>query len=73
LFLTTVAVEDLECSYFNIKNTFTESYLKEKIYLTVLKRIEVKKSCVLQILCSFYKLKQAAQDWNLLVKKELLN
>jgi hypothetical protein len=73
LFLATVAAEDLEYLYFNIKNTFTESYLKEKIYLIILKRIEVKKNYVLQILYSLYRLKQTTQDWNLLVKKKLLN
>ena len=42
MFLTTVTAEDLEYLYFNIKNTFTEFYFEEKIYLTVLKKVEVK-------------------------------
>jgi hypothetical protein len=62
LFLATIAAEDLECVYFNIKNAFTESYLEEKIYLTILKKVEVKKRCVLQMLCSLYRLKQAIQN-----------
>jgi hypothetical protein len=32
LFLAIVAFEDLECWHFDIKNAFTESKLKEKIY-----------------------------------------
>ena len=47
LFLATIAAEDLECSQFNIKNAFTESHLKEKIYLAPLKGIKVKKGSVL--------------------------
>jgi Reverse transcriptase (RNA-dependent DNA polymerase) len=73
LFLAAVAAEDLECAQFDIKNAFTESHLKEKIYLTAPKGVEVKKGCVLQVLRSLYGLKQAARDWNLLIKKELLN
>jgi hypothetical protein len=72
LFLATVAAEDLECAQFDIKNAFTESHLKEEIYLAPPKGIEVKKGCVLQVLRSLYGLKQAARDWNLLIKKELL-
>jgi hypothetical protein len=33
LFLATIAVEDLEYFYYNIKNAFTKSYLKEQILL----------------------------------------
>jgi hypothetical protein len=33
IFLAIVAKEDLECSHFDIKNAFTESHLKEEIYL----------------------------------------
>jgi Reverse transcriptase (RNA-dependent DNA polymerase)/gag-polypeptide of LTR copia-type len=73
LFLAAVAAEDLECAQFDIKNAFTESDLKEKIYLTAPKGVEVKKGCVLQVLRSLYGLKQAARDWNLLIKRELLN
>jgi hypothetical protein len=60
LFLTTAAAEDLKYIYFNIKNIFTESYLKEKIYLSLLKNLNVKKDCALQVMHSLYRLKQAA-------------
>ena len=72
LFLATVAAEDLECAQFDIKNAFTEAHLKEKIYLAAPKGINIKKGHVLEALRSLYGLKQAAQDWNLLIKGELL-
>jgi hypothetical protein len=72
LFLATVAAEDLECAHFDIKNAFTESHLKEEIYLSPPQGLDVKKGCVLQVMRSLYGLKQAARDWNLLIKKELL-
>ncbi|KAI1002516.1 hypothetical protein K3495_g5684 [Podosphaera aphanis] len=33
LFFAIIAAENLECSYYNIKNAFMESHLKEEIYL----------------------------------------
>jgi hypothetical protein len=72
LFLAMVATEDLECSQYDIKNAFTESHLKEKIYLEPPKGVEVKRGYVWQALRSLYGLKQAARDWNRLIKKELL-
>jgi hypothetical protein len=33
LFLATVVAENFECSQYDIKNAFTESHLKEKIYM----------------------------------------
>lgn len=72
LFLAIVAKEDLECSQYDIKNAFTESELKEKIYLKVPDDIPVKKGFVWQALKSLYGLKQAARDWNGLMKAELI-
>ena len=72
LFLATVAAEDLQCSQFDIKNAFTESHLKETIFLQPPPGLNVKKGYVWQALRSLYGLKQAARDWNRLFKKELL-
>jgi hypothetical protein len=72
LFLATVAAEDLECFHYDIKNAFTESHLKEQILLKPPEGVHVKKGHVLKVLRSLYGLKQAARDWNLLMKKELL-
>jgi hypothetical protein len=50
LFLATVAAEDLECFYYDIKNAFTESHLKEQILLKPPEGVHVKKGHVLKVL-----------------------
>ena len=72
LFLATVAKQGKECWQFDIKNAFTESYLKEDIYLTPPAGVKVKKGNVLKVLRSLYGLKQAGRDWNLLLKGFLI-
>jgi hypothetical protein len=72
LFLATAAAEDLQCEHYDIKNAFIESYLKEEIYLIPPAGLPHKKGHVLKALRSLYGLKQAARDWNLLIKKELI-
>ena len=47
LFLATITTKDLECAHFDIKNTFTKLYLKEKIYLSLLQSLNIKKSYIL--------------------------
>jgi hypothetical protein len=73
LFFAMVARKNLECSHFDIKNAFTESHLKEKILMDPPPGLKVKKGMVLKVLRSLYGLKQAARDWNQLIKKELLS
>lgn len=72
LFLATVAKEGKECWQFDIKNAFTESYLKEDIYLTPPDGVKVEKGNALKVLRSLYGLKQAGRDWNLLLKRFLI-
>jgi hypothetical protein len=72
LFLATVAAKDLKYFQFDIKNIFTEAHLKETIYLILLKGVPYKKEHVFKVLCSLYSLKQAAWDWNILIKRELI-
>lgn len=72
LFLATVAAEDRECYQFDIKNAFTESHLRELIYLKPPKDTAIPKGQVWQALRSLYGLKQAARDWHHLIKGELL-
>jgi hypothetical protein len=72
MFLAIVANEDLECSHFDIKNAFTESHLKEEIYLAPPQGVHVQKGHVLHALRSLYGLKQAGRDWSLLLTGELL-
>ncbi|PMD36815.1 hypothetical protein L207DRAFT_601095 [Hyaloscypha variabilis F] len=57
-----MATEDLKCNHFNIKNTFTKSTLKERIFLSKLKGVPVRDRYVLRVLRSLYGLKQLARD-----------
>ena len=68
-FLAIVAAEDLECHQYDIKNAFTESKLKGEIFLKVPEGIPVKNGYVWQALKSLYGLKQAARDWDRLIKE----
>jgi transposase InsO family protein len=72
-FFAIVACEDLHCHHYDIKNAFTESELQNKLYLQVPEGVEkVKRGHALRLLKSLYGLKQAARDWNQLMRKELL-
>ena len=62
MFAAIVAKEDLECRQYDIKNIFTESYLKEEIFLALLQGHKVKEGHVLRVLRSLYGLKQAGRD-----------
>ncbi|KAI0995304.1 hypothetical protein K3495_g12878, partial [Podosphaera aphanis] len=72
LFLAMVAEKELKCRHFDIKNAFTESQLKENIFMHPPPGLQIKKGMVLKVLRSLYGLKQAARDWNLLMKSELI-
>jgi len=72
IFLALVAAEDLECNHFDIKNAFTKSTLKERIFLSKPKGVPVRDGYVLRVLRSLYGLKQSARDWNLLCRDYLL-
>ena len=64
LFLIIVALEDLECHQVDVNNAFTESFLKEKIYMRAPPGVTLAPGEVLQIRRSLYGLKQAARDWH---------
>ena len=55
----------------DVNNTFTESSLKEDIFMILPLGVEVPPNMVLQILRSLYSLKQAARDWNKLCVSKL--
>ena len=57
IFLIIIAIEDLEYNYFNIKNAFTKSILKERIFLLKPKGVLVRDGYILYILRSLYSLK----------------
>lgn len=71
-FLSIVAAEDLECWQFDMKNAFTESKMKETVYLKPPYGISVTKGSSLRVMRSLYGLKQSARDWNLLLRSEML-
>ena len=71
ILLALVALEDLECHVVDVKNAFTESHLKEDIYMQPPQGVEVEKGMVLKILRSLYGLKQAARDWHKKCTSEL--
>jgi hypothetical protein len=52
LFLAIVAVQDIECWHFDIKNAFTESKLKEKIVFWPPPSVDVQLGYVLDALGS---------------------
>jgi len=60
VFLAIVTMKDLELHQVNVNNVFTESFLKEIIYMSSLSEMKVKSDCVLKVLQSLYDFKQAA-------------
>jgi hypothetical protein len=71
IFMAMIAKYDLETAQFDIKNAFTEAELKEHIYLTPPKGLQLKKDHVLRALRSLYGLKQAGRNWNKLLHEFL--
>lgn len=72
VFLTLIALEDLECHQIDVNNVFTESFLKKTIYMTSSFEVTTISDCVLCILHSLYDLKQAVKDWHKWCVTELL-
>jgi len=62
VFLTIIALKNLECHQVNVNNIFTEFFLKKTIYITLSSEVNVASNYVLHILHSLYDLKQAAQN-----------
>ena len=56
----------------DINNAFTESILKEKIFIAAPKGVNCPRGKVLRVLRSLYSLKQAARDWHEKLIKALL-
>jgi len=72
VFLTIIALKNLECHQVNVNNIFTEFFLKKTIYIALSSEVNVASNCVLCILHSLYNLKQAAQNWHEQCVTELL-
>ena len=64
VFLAIATMKDLKLHQVDVNNAFTESFLKEIIYMFSSFEVKVKSDCVLRVLQSLYNLKQAAQDWH---------
>jgi len=64
VFLTIVALKNLECHQVNVNNIFTEFFLKKTIYMTLSSEVNVASNYVLHILHSLYGLKQVTQNWH---------
>ena len=62
LFLAIVAVRNIECYQMDVNNAFTESVLKEKIFIAAPGGVDCPRGKVLRVLLSLYSLKQAARD-----------
>ncbi len=71
IFLAIVAANNLEYCQYDVKNAFTESSLKERIYLALPKDVAVTPGLSLRVLRSLYSLKQLARDQNILYKNKL--
>ena len=56
----------------DVNNAFTESVLKEKIFIAAPKGVNCLRGKVLRVLRSLYSLKQAARDWYEKLIKALL-
>jgi len=64
VFMAICAILDLELHAVDVNNAFTESFLKEVIYMRVPPGVDVPAGQCLKINRSLYGLKQAARDWN---------
>ena len=64
LFLAIVALKDLECHMIDVNNAFTETILKEDIYMAPLSEVNISSDKAFRVLRSLYGLKQAARDWH---------
>jgi len=64
VFLAIATMKNLELHQVDVNNAFTESFLKEIIYMFSSLEVKVRLDCALRVLRSLYDLKQAARDWH---------
>ena len=58
--LAIMAIKDIEAEQIDINNTFTESHLKERIYIRPPEGLKIKAKYILRVFKSLYGLKQSA-------------
>ena len=56
------AVEDMEAEQVDVNNAFTESKLRETIYMKPSSGVSIKSGSTLRLLQSLYSLKQSARE-----------
>lgn len=71
-FLAITGLENLELSHFDIKSAFTEAKSDELLFLRAPGGVNVQPGHALRINRSLHGLKQAARDWNKLLKTKIL-
>ena len=59
-----MAIEDMEAHQIDVNNAFTESALRDTIYMHLPEGLEVPEGQVLLVVKSLYGLKQSAFEWN---------
>lgn len=64
LFIIIVTLKNLKCHQIDVNNAFTESLLKEKIYMQPSSDVDILSKQVLFIKRSLYDLKQAVKNWH---------
>ena len=64
VFLIIATMKNLELHQIDVNNAFTESFLKEIIYMFSSSEVKVKFNYALKVLQSLYDLKQVAWDWH---------
>ena len=71
MLMAIAAVEDMEAEQVDVNNAFTESKLRETIYMKPPPGVSIKSGSTLRLLQSLYGLKQSAREWYLRCSKVL--
>jgi len=71
MLMAIMAVEDMEAEQVDVNNAFTESKLRETIYMKPPPGVEIRPGTTLRLLQSLYGLKQSAREWYLRCSKVL--
>ena len=71
MLMAIMAVEDMEAEQVDVNNAFTESKLRETIYMKPPLGVEIRPGSTLRLLQSLYGLKQSAREWYLRCSKVL--
>lgn len=73
LLLAIMAIEDMKAEQIDVNNAFTESKLKDEIFMKAPSGVKVRKGCTLRLRRSLYGLKQSAMEWYHRCRKALMH